>query len=55
MQISAIPALASELSVTPSEAKGTFGYWSARSTGAAIVSLGVPGDMKTLASELISE
>jgi len=53
LQISAMPALANELWVTPSEAKTTYGNWGVTSTGAAIFSFGVPDDMTSFTSAKI--
>ena len=50
LQISSISALASELWVSPSEAKTTLGNWGVTSTGAAVFSFGVPDDMATFTS-----
>ena len=52
-QISASPALASELWVSPSESKTTLGNWGVTSTGAAVFSFGVPDDMTAFTSAKI--
>ncbi len=53
LQISAIPAVANELWVPPSEAKSTFGNWGVTATGSAHFSFTVPDDMATFISAKI--